>query len=607
MTFAAMPAALVGALMALAAALVLGLYLLRRTPRTQLVSNIQFWVKAAESAKPRWLFSFRIPLVALLVSMICGLLMMALAGDPRFGDGARGTTIIVLAAGRTMGAQGDDGERRIDRAVVEVRRWVERSTIEGDVAVIRAGMRPGVLVPITSRASDLEAALHDLTVDDGPADLESALAVADTLLAEHLAASAASGVPDPRGQIVLVTDVAFEPRTRATTVVLPVGTPVDTVAITSFAARRVPTAVGEYAARIEVANFSSREASVRVSVADGEVPILDERIVLLPHERRPLEAGGFSARRAELRASLEAISIAGSSDALGADDQAFAVVDALERTRILLVTDGDLYLEAALSAHPGLEVEVLNRAGLRTETASSLAQYAGIVLDQVALPPGVAHASVLAFGPPEGGPVELRREVRNPRITAMLGSHPALEGVRFDGVHVERARPIVDVPGDQVLLRAGDRALAIARSEPNARLVVFSFDTEDTDLVRGEAFPLLVHHALRWVCDHGELTPLSRRVGSALSSEAGLTITDPSGEAVAAALVPTVTESGIWDLGGRRIAFDATEHARELGAGATGGTFAAASRVPPLGFILAGVLLVLMLVEWTLLHRGRLG
>lgn len=605
MTFAAMPAALVGALMALAAALVIAVYLLRRTPQVQIVSNIQFWLRAAESARPKWLASFRIPLIALLLSLIVALLMVSLSGDPRFGDGARGTTVIVLAAGRTMGARAEGGERRIDRAVVEVRRWVERSTIEGDVAVIRAGMRPSVLVPLTQRAGDLELALHDLTVDDGPADLESALEVADALLAEHLGAETAS-----LGHILLVTDTAFEPATVAPAVVLPVGTPVDTVAITSFAARRVPTAVGEYGARIEVANFSSREASVRVAVGDGEVPILDERIVLQPHERRALDAGGFSARRAELTASLEAVSIAGSMDGLPADDHAFAVVDALERTRILLVTDGDLYLEAALAAHPGLEVEVLNRAGLAAETPSSLASYAALVLDQVALPEGISHPSVLAFGPPDGfvvgTPVTLRREIRSPRITAMLGSHPALEGVRFDGVGFTRARPIAETPGDQVLLRAGDRALAIARSTSSSRLVVFSFDTEDTDLVRGEAFPLLVHHALRWVADHGEPTPLSRRVGSALGSEAGLTITDPSGEVLAATTVPTVTESGIWDLGGRRIAFGATEHARELGAGATGGTFAAASLVPPLGIVLAVLMLLVMLVEWTLLHRGRL-
>lgn len=601
MTFAALPAALVGALMALAAALVVAVYLLRRTPQQKLVSNIQFWLRAAESARPKWLASFRIPLLALLLSLIVGLLMVMLSGDPRFGDGVRGTTVIVLASGRTMGARAEGGERRIDRAVVEVRRWVERSTIEGDVAVIRAGMRPSVLMPLTERAGDLEQALADLTVDDGPADLESALAVADQLLLEHLGAEGAS-----LGHILLVTDTAFEPATRAPTVILPVGTPVDTLAITSFAARRVPTAVGEYAARLEVANFSSREASVRVSVSDGEVPILDERIVLLPHERRALDAGGFSARRAELHASLEAVSIAGSMDGLSADDEAHAVVEALERTRILLVTDGDLYLEAALSAHPGLEVEVLNRAGLGAETPSSLAGYAALVLDQVGLPTGLSHPSVLMFGPPEGGPVTLRRELRNPRITAMLGSHPALEGVRFDGAHFTRARPIAEEPGDQVLLRAGDRALAIARSGSSSRLVVFSFDTEDTDLVRGEAFPLLVHHALRWVADHGELTPLARRVGGALGSESGLTITDPAGNELAATSVPTVTEAGIWDLGGRRIAFDATEHARALGAGATGGTFASASLVPPLGMILAAVLLVVMLLEWALLHRGRL-
>jgi hypothetical protein len=29
--------------------------------------------------------------------------------------------------------------------------------------------------------------------------------------------------------------------------------------------------------------------------------------------------------------------------------------------------------------------------------------------------------------------------------------------------------------------------------------------------------------------------------------------------------------------------------------------------VPPLGFLLAAALLALMLIEWALLHRGRLG
>jgi hypothetical protein len=39
---------------------------------------------------------------------------------------------------------------------------------------------------------------------------------------------------------------------------------------------------------------------------------------------------------------------------------------------------------------------------------------------------------------------------------------------------------------------------------------------------------------------------------------------------------------------------------------ATGGRFLAESRLPPLAVLVAAALLVLMLLEWTLLHRGRL-
>lgn len=603
MTFAAMPLLGVLGLAALAAVAVVVLYLLRRTPKPQLVSNIQFWLRAAQSSRPKLLSSLRIPLLALLLSLLAALLMVVLAGDPRFGDGVRGTTVIVIAAGSTMGAHDESGERRIDRAADETRRWVESTTIAGDVAVVRAGLRPSVLLPLTDRAADVERALSGLEPDDGPSDLSSALALADAILAEHGALPEGAA---PTGQILLVTDSAIEPATRAPTILLPVGTPADTIAITAFSARRVPTAVGEYAAFIEVANFSSRDASLRVEVMDGEVPILDERIVLSGHERRSLSAGGFSSRRAELVAHLEAVSIAGSSDALSADDTAHSVVEALERTRVLLVTEGDAYLEAALSMHPGLAVDTENHASLAAETSASLAEYAAIVLHHTNLPEGVVHASVLAFDPPEGGPVALGRVLTRPAITAMLGSHPVFEGVRLDGTHVTRAHAIEERTGDQVLLRSRDRAIAIAREAGRRRLVAFAFDTEDTDLVRGEAFPLVVHNALRWVADHGEPTPLSRRIGGALVAEAGTPITTPTGDEVTGGIVPTVTHAGLWSVGTRTVAFGATEHARALGAGATGGTFAAASTLPPLAVLVALALLCVMLLEWALLHRGKL-
>jgi hypothetical protein len=150
--------------------------------------------------------------------------------------------------------------------------------------------------------------------------------------------------------------------------------------------------------------------------------------------------------------------------------------------------------------------------------------------------------------------------------------------------------------------------VAIARELPRARLVVFGFSTAATDLVQSESFPLLVHHALAWATDRTEPTPLPRRLGGPLLAEAGQEITGPDGEAIdaPAGLVPTVARAGLYHVGERAIAFGGTDLAGSLGAGATGGTFASESAMPPLAVIVAIALLLLMLLEWALLHRGKL-
>src|SRR5690606_13993704 len=184
-----------------------------------------------------------------------------------FGSGVRGTTVIVLAAGRSMGAT-DGGERRVDRAVREVRRWVDRTTAGGRVAVVRAGMRPETLLALTEDPADLDRALADFELDDGPADLAGALRLADRIVT----------VSGDAGQILLVADRDVEQETSATRVLIPVGVPSDTVAIRDFSARRDPLAAGEFVAAVQVRSFSSREASARLTIMDGEVPLLDRRV-----------------------------------------------------------------------------------------------------------------------------------------------------------------------------------------------------------------------------------------------------------------------------------------------------------------------------------------
>ncbi len=613
MSFAAFPLWAMLSAMGVVGLLVVGVYLLRRTPRPIIVSNVDFWLRAAQHAKPRLLASFRIPLLALLVSLLVALAMVALIGDPRFGAGVRGTTVIVIDTGRSMGASGEDDERRVDRAVAEVRRWVERSTIAGEVAIVRAGMRPSVILPITEHAGDLEAALTRLETDDGPSDVRAAVALADAIVIERSriaaaeAGMAANGTPI-LGQILLVTDRDMQLATEAPLVTLPVGNEVDTLAITSFSARRVPDAVGEYAVRIELENFSGRTARTRVHVRDGEVDLLNERVTVAPHATHVLEAGGFSSHRAELVAALETIGIDGSADGFTGDDAAVAVVEALDATRVLLVTEGDRYLEAALGSHPGLDVQIIAPSGISSITSTTLSRFHAVVLDHASLPPGVEHRAVVMFAPMNGREVGIARTLTRPRVTGTLASHPVLEGLRFDDVGFDQASALSERAGDQVLIRSRESVMAIARETRRGRLVVFGFATTDTDLVRREAFPLLVHDALRWAADRGEGSPLARPVGQGVLVEAGEEVTGPDGEPidVRGGELPEITRAGLYHVGERALAFGATRHAGPLRSGSTGGRFVAESQLPPLAVVIAAILIAVMTLEWFFLHRGRL-
>ncbi|MCA9607841.1 MAG: BatA and WFA domain-containing protein [Myxococcales bacterium] len=595
MTFAAFAWSTLAAIAGGAALTVLALYLLRRTPKPQLVSNVTFWMRAAQSSRPRFLRASKIPWIAFLITLLVAMLFVGEIGDPRFGRGVRGTTVIVLAAGRSMGTT-SGSERRIDRALREARRWVDRGTAGGRVAVVRAGMRPETLLALTEDPADFDRALAGFELDDGPADLRGAVRLADRIITT-------SGDP---GQILVVADRDVDEglETQATRVLVPVGVPADTVAIGDFSARRDPLAAGEFLAQVQLRSFSSREASARLQIYDGDVALLDRRVTLRPGAGVSYSAQGFSAERAELTARLTDIEITGSTDALEVDDVAFAVVPALDPLSVLYVSDGNPYLEAALAVHPSLEVEVMAPGAFAGQSADQLSAYDVLILDRTPLPAGLEHTSAVLFSPP-GGQLAAEGPAEDPRVTAILGSHPALHGVRLDGIRVGRAVRFDTEAGDQVLIRSGGDALAIARESASRRLVAYGLDLGATDLVEREAFPLMVHDSLQWAAAVRDEVPLPRRLGEPIYA-GDQTVLGPDGEAVDATTLAAIRTQGIYHVGERAEAFSAAIHAREIPAGASAARFRTSDPLPPLAVLVAAGLLLLMLIEWTLVHRGRL-
>jgi hypothetical protein len=595
-SFAALPLAIVLGVLGASSVSVVLLYLLRRTPRPQVVSNVDFWLKALERARPRKLHSTRIPIWSLLVSLLAALLLAFLLGGPQFGESMRGTTVLIVSADASMGAE-EDGVTRNERAIGEAYRWAERAIADGKVAVVRAGVRPSILVPLTDDLSVVSAGLGELEPDSGTADLEDAALLADRLVRRREGA----------GQILVFADRAAAIRTETPLVLMPVGGTAETLAITRVVARRDPIAVGEYSVLTEVASFSHRASEARLVIRDREVVIFDQPIRLGAGERMRYSAQGFSSAQGEITAELADVEIAGGDDALASDDRAFAVAPALGKTRVLLVTNGSEYLETVLASHAAVEVDVVAPGGLAGLSPDELLAHEVVILDRV-VPSGgtLDHPGVLAIGAPGAqgfGTVEI---VSDPRPSATLASHPALSGVRLDTVRILRSAAIDTSSTDHVLLRSGRSSLIAAREARHRRAISIGFALEDSDLGERVAFPLLMHHAIQWLRGNESVDPIPRAPGELVLAGGGATVLGPDAEAleIRGEAIDDTTRAGIYHVGERAVAVSGVPSPLPAPAPRAGtrGTGA----LPPLAMMVAGVLLFLILAEWMLLHRGKL-
>ena len=603
-------------------ATVVGIYLLKQKPRRVVVSNVELWLRAAQTAAPRVLAARRIPWLALLLSLIVALLLLAELGDPRFGQGVRGTTEIVVAAGQSMAAAASEDasdDSRLARASAEAERWAERATSAGELVVIRAGIRPDIVQSVNVDAAGLASALRERGTDDGPSNVRDALDVADRIIRTR-AAAATDGDDQPAGgQIILITDHPDAHVTAAPLVSIPVGDRADTLAITRLVARRDPRALGEYRVRCEVRSFAAQSAETRLVIRDRDQIIVSQPLALEAGSMRAIDAQGFAAATAELHAELVETRFPSSFDALASDDRAYAVAPAIEPLRVLLATDGNRFLETVLGAHPAIALDVTDAAGLPSQSATG--RHDLLILDRLPAP-ATTTAAVMLIDPPNDvaadaataqgqSPNGFVREspVDRPPITATLASHEALGGVHFEGTRIASAAPIHAAPGDEVLLRSGAHALMVARERGDSRVLAVAFALADTDLVSRPAFPLWMDAAMRWLAGPRSAPTLASATGTALDGRGALLVTNGRGEAIESpgGVAYDTDVAGIYHLDERAAAFSSARDAAALPSGGAAPESSLTAGLPRLSILVAMLLMGLLLFEWALLHRGRLG
>ena len=616
------PVALALALLALPIVL---LYMLRLRRREQPISSTMLWrdLVRDRAANAPWQ-PLRRNLLLLLQLLALAALVLALARPALWRPGPGGGDVIVLLdASASM--QAGDGARgaRFDDASAAIGRLIDGLGGDDRMTLIRVGRSPVALAAATGDRGALRRALDAAAPESAAADWPAAFA---------LAAGSTQGLGVPR--IFIVSDGRLPdglPALPGEVTFIPVGRSGDNLALTTTAARATPQGT-QVLVTATNPGPSARSALLSL-VVDGV--LYDSRRLDVAPAQSVSQGWTVPSGASAVEARLEPRD--GAADYLALDDRAWAVLQGSNTRRVLLIGEGNLFLERFFAVLPGYElVRAMADEAAATGNDEAFDLY---VYDGVALPDGPLPGNVLVFDPqPTSGDDGLLAVsgVFSDTTAVRLADSPLLENVIWRDTTVAAAQQ-VDAPALEPLIEAKSGPLLLAGEVDGRRVAVFTFDLRDSDLPLQIAFPVIMANITAWLSPGRVITDENPQPGVAVTILPG---------ARAATVVVTQPDGAVWEEGvqaGEPVRFLQTQQTGlyrvafrdDSGATQPAGTFAvnfldaAESRIQPadtlrLGqadiapaadvaglrplwpWLLAGGLAVLSL-EWWISYRRGLG
>jgi len=271
---------------------------------------------------------------------------------------------------------------------------------------------------------------------------------------------------------------------------LPVGKSGTNLAISEFSVRRYPLDKSRSEVMLEVANTNDRAAQVELTLL-GDGTIIDvSRFALGPNERLPRYYQDLAGASRTLEAKIRFAD--GHADDLPADDHAYALMPERHRARVLVISKGNTYLEAALLLDEYLDVTTAVPGKVLPGEHFDVA-----ILDGVAdaLPDTVAAA--LYLNPPEGGvPLKLGARLTDFGFDTWDKKSPILRFLALADVQVADGRALTPSAGDRVLGASDQGPILVSGARSGHPFLALGFDPRSSDLVLRVAWPLFVLNAI---------------------------------------------------------------------------------------------------------------
>jgi Ca-activated chloride channel family protein len=317
------------------------LYLLKVRRREVRVPAKFLFPAITTDVRANALFQRLRPNLLLFLQLLAALLLLTALARPMIqAKGLPGQSVIVVDTSASMQAT-DVSPSRLEAAKNRLRRFVQELNPGEQLAIIEAGAQVRVLASLTSDKQKLLNAISQIQPTDTAGNLDEALRLAAALVGKS-----------NESRIVLLSDGAFPPVSdfsagSAKLIFESLGASGDNLAITAM---DVQERTGGLEWFVGIRNFGSQPKKAILEFYAGD-KLVDARPITV-------EAGqtiGQTLTARQLPEPLEArLKV---DDALASDNRAFRVGVAQKPIRVLLVGEGNFFLERALALEPNVKVD----------------------------------------------------------------------------------------------------------------------------------------------------------------------------------------------------------------------------------------------------------
>jgi hypothetical protein len=443
---------------------IIALYFLKLRHRRVVISSSILWRKVLDERQSHSLWEKLRRIVSIVIAVTIALLIGLALARPEIESltGKNERIVIVLDTSPTMNTQTGDGQTRWQHAVERAKSLLDSGGPTTEFRVIDTSS-----VTASGFTTDRNE-IRKLIDSMSPKTAEPHFPKVDAR----------------DSQVYFISDGVTLHNTPPSVRRISVFESANNVGITAFEIRSIPSTPLGYEAYLEIQNFGQpAEVGIVVSGTGGQrinktVQLGTEEIYKDVFDLSQFAGGG-------LRATIQS-----KDDALPLDDVAFAYLPIKRKTRTLLVTRGNQFLETLLKLDNYVDFAVTDPANYRE--SPNVDAY---IFDRFAPAAAPARPSLIIGTPSAPWLKPSTGEMQKPEIATWSESHPIMQFVSVHDVTIERASKID--PGNLTVIAASKQAPLIVASE-KPKWVMLTFDLQSSDFPFHVGFPVFIENVLAW-------------------------------------------------------------------------------------------------------------